>query len=82
MAMGWGLGPAFPPRFPKFTAACKARAFAKAAAESNIGTWHMPRNYRTRTLLTNAAVVDASPGKYRPEVVRYPAHLATAAAAP
>jgi hypothetical protein len=82
MAMGWGLGPAFPPRFPRFTAACRARDFAKAAAESNIKTWHVHRYDPTPTLHSNAAVVEASPGKYRSGIVHHPTKLAAAAAAP
>lgn len=82
MAMGWGLGPAFPPRFPKFMAACKARDFSQAAAESHIRTWLPHRNDRTRILFSNAAVVEGSSGKYKPELVYHPTNLAARAAAP
>jgi hypothetical protein len=82
MAMGWGLGPDFPPNFPRFTAACNARDFALAAAEANISTWNLQRNDRSRRLLSNAAIVNALPTKYRLELVYFPGALPVGAANP
>ena len=59
MALAWGLGPGFPAHWNKFTAACKARDFATAAAESHISSWNADRNGASQRFFRNAARVHA-----------------------
>ncbi len=74
LSMAWACGPAFPPRFPKFTAAMHRRDFAAAALQSHMEDSHnaglIPRNRADIVLLNNAAAVEASGAD--PEVLRYP----------
>lgn len=72
MAMAWGLGPAFPPKWPKFSKACKAQDFDAAAANSNISTWRRERNEASVRLFENAARVVRNPGVYLRSVFYYP----------
>lgn len=75
MAMGWGLGPGFAFKFPKFAAACKSKNFSDAATESRISTWHNHRNARTHTLFWNASIVEAHPSQYPRGHVYFPGKL-------
>ncbi len=72
MAMAWGLGPGFPPKWPKFTKACKAQDFDAAAANSSIRTWRKERNDDSVRLFENAARVVKNPGVYDGAVFYYP----------
>jgi hypothetical protein len=60
MAMAWRLGKYFPPKFPKFTAACQARDFDAAANECNISSC-AERNQASVRFFTNAACVVRNP---------------------
>ncbi len=74
LSMAWAMGPAFPPRFPKFTAAMHRRDFAAAALLSHMEDSHnaglRPRNAADIVLLDNAAAVEKAGAD--PEVLRYP----------
>ena len=72
MAMAWGLGPAFPSRWPRFSAACRKKDFDAAAADSRISDWRVERNEASLRLFTNAARVLANPGHYTLSVLYYP----------
>jgi hypothetical protein len=72
MAMAWGLGMYFPPKFPKFTAACQAQDFDAAAKECNISSWRPERNQASTRFLTNAACVVRNPSVYDPTQTYYP----------
>ncbi len=72
MAMAWGLGAAFPSRWPKFSAACKKKDFDAAAAAAKISTWNAERNGASTRLFTNAARVLANPDHYTVTTLYYP----------
>jgi hypothetical protein len=72
MAMAWGLGMYFPPRFPRFTAACRKQDFDAAAKECTISNWRPERNAASVRFFTNAARVVANPKAYRVEETYYP----------
>jgi GH24 family phage-related lysozyme (muramidase) len=73
-SMAWALGPAFSPRWPRFTTALQAGDFGGAAAEcrmseaGNPGV--IPRNDANQTLYLNAAAVIAAGAD--PDVLYYP----------
>jgi hypothetical protein len=75
MAMAWGLGPYFPPSWPKFTKACRALDFDAAAEESEISTWRESRNIASRRLFGNAARVVKNPQVYDRSLFYYPTML-------
>ena len=62
LSMAWALGPGFPSKWPKFTAAIKTKDFDGAAAHcrmheaDNLGV--KPRNDADQLLFTNAAAVE------------------------
>jgi hypothetical protein len=72
MAMAWGLGVYFPPKFPKFTAACQVQDFDAAARECNISSWRAERNQASVRFSTNAACVVRNPSMYDPTQTYYP----------
>jgi hypothetical protein len=72
MAMAWGLGMYFPPKFPKFSAACRNRDFDAAAQECTISTWRLERNQASVRFFTNAARVLSNPGSYDLTQTYYP----------
>jgi hypothetical protein len=59
LGMAWALGPAFPPQWPKFTAAITKSPpdFAGAALESNIANGNLSRNRSQLLMLQNADYV-------------------------
>jgi hypothetical protein len=68
LSMAWAMGPAGPPRFTRFCAACRKLDFKSAAAECRISEVAnpgvIPRNRANRTLFLNAAMVmSAAPGQ-------------------
>lgn len=72
MAMAWGLGMYFPPKFPTFSAACKKQDFETASRECNISSWNATRNQASVRLFTNAARVVANPSTYSTTETYYP----------
>jgi GH24 family phage-related lysozyme (muramidase) len=78
LAMAWGLGAAFPERWPKFSAACRQRDFAGASAESTIRDWRAERNIASCTLFSNAAAVLDDLSVYTPSLLYYPKVLGAA----
>lgn len=72
MAMGWGLGAAFPRRWPRFSAACARQDFDAAAAESHISSWRKERNEASLRLFGNAARVLGNPDFYDTTTLYYP----------
>jgi GH24 family phage-related lysozyme (muramidase) len=75
MAMAWGLGAGFPPKWPKFSRACKAQDFAAAAADSHVKTWRKERNEASVHLFENAAHVLRNPEAYERATFYYPKAL-------
>jgi hypothetical protein len=79
LSMAWALGPAFPARWPKFTAACRALDFTSAAAEcrmkevGNPGV--IPRNNANQSLFQNASKVVNRENGYDPDRLYYPVQL-------
>lgn len=63
-SIAWACGAGFPPRWPRFSAAVRLRAWASAAeecainADGNPGV--IPRNLRNRELLLQAAAQEAA----------------------
>jgi hypothetical protein len=81
LSMAWAMGPAGPPRFTRFCAACLKLDFNTAAAESRMNEAGNPglakRNRANRTLLLNAAAVaSATPAEgLSAETLYYPREL-------
>jgi hypothetical protein len=79
LSMGWGLGPHFAPKYPRFSAAVRAGDWLLAAEECGMRESNNPgvrkRNRYNRTLLRNASVV-AHDG-LDPDVLHWPRDLLT-----
>ncbi len=79
LSMAWALGAGFPATWPRFTAACRARDFARAAADcrmqeaGNPGV--IPRNNADQRLFENAARVEKPENGYDPETLYHPTIL-------
>ena len=72
LSMSWGLGPAFAPKWPRFTEAARSRDFLAAATECRMqgeGTIHK-RNDRNKVLFRNASVVAS--GGHLPDRLWWP----------
>jgi GH24 family phage-related lysozyme (muramidase) len=84
LSMAWGMGAGFGPGFPKFRAACAAKDWDTAAAESRIDDTNnpgvTPRNAANHTLFTNAAQVSVQGFDYA--TLYYPSDLTDGGAAP
>ena len=61
LAMAWALGPAFGPRWPKFSAACAAQDWRGAAAEA-FSSDFAPRRHEVHLKLFENAAVSAETG--------------------
>jgi hypothetical protein len=75
MAMAWGLGKYFPPKFPNFSAECRNKDFDTAASQSSISSWRPERNQASKRCFGNAARVIANPDAYDVARTYYPVML-------
>jgi GH24 family phage-related lysozyme (muramidase) len=79
LSMSWGLGPGLAAGWPKFTAACRVKDFAAAAAECRMNEVGNPgvvrRNDANQALFRNAAAVLNPENTYDPSTLYYPTVL-------
>jgi GH24 family phage-related lysozyme (muramidase) len=79
LSMAWAMGPGFASRWPKFTAACRALDFDKAADECRMSEQGnpgvVPRNDADQKLFRNAARVVQPDNGYDADTLYYPTVL-------
>jgi hypothetical protein len=62
MLMAWALGERFPPKWPKFSAACRALDFTTAAAESHMSEEGQNPSFAHRNQLVRDRFISAAQG--------------------